>query len=569
MPRTRAVRVLLWLVCLALQLGAVRPMWIDERVAGGQMLRGVFEDPQGRPELALTECCGEEFFPGPGLDAHGAIAVSPGLVAVANLEGGGTFVVETDATTPVPYVVFGTNRAAAGAHWLSDARRLDAGDAGVQLVAWDGGQSWHADARWLAALSEHCGGADARAVRVSTGTDHADVQLGNCPPASVRIGEGEPLLMAVVAGPSWVTMTREGTGYRVDRHANTGTLIPLLVLAAISVAGLAAMWPSALVPVSAALLVGSFSVPFATWIGYLLVALGVVIAAVLRVSARVMPLRRGWMRVCIGCMCAAIVLLTIVLVVQRALRNGFSERHWTEAGSDSGARCRLVGYSPVDNEQLRAGGGVSSILAQCPACSGGLEIAARHGGRLDWMRRQVCSSDVSSGTKAVVAIGGDNDDMLWAQGAADYARHAGAVLRFARAVYARTVRPDYLSRTIEAFAASAVHAGDDQAAALRGAAECARDRGARFVFVHDLFIEDLPAGRSATRRSLLERRRDAVAPDGRERFFVDALEAFPEMGVSWFNDMRHPSLIGHRKIATRICDILEHAPAVAASGSFP
>ena len=54
--------------------------------------------PQGRPELALTECCGDEFFPGPGLDAHGALAVSPGLIAVVNLAGGGRFVVTTRRT---------------------------------------------------------------------------------------------------------------------------------------------------------------------------------------------------------------------------------------------------------------------------------------------------------------------------------------------------------------------------------------------------------------------------------------------------------------------------------------
>src|SRR5512146_69417 len=108
MPRTGAGRVLPWLLCVAVQLVAIRNMWIDERVVDGQMLRGLFEDPRGRPELALTGCCGEEFFPGPGLDAHGAIAVSPGLIAVAILEGRGTFVVKTDDSTPTPYIVFGT-----------------------------------------------------------------------------------------------------------------------------------------------------------------------------------------------------------------------------------------------------------------------------------------------------------------------------------------------------------------------------------------------------------------------------------------------------------------------------
>src|SRR5262249_23148174 len=156
------------------------------------------------------------------------------------------------------------------------------------------------------------------------------------------------------------------------------------------------------------------------------------------------------------------VLLTTVAGAQRAVRGGFWERRWTEAGKDSGPRCQLVGYSPVDDAQLRGGGGVSSMLAQCAACSGGLEIAARHGGGLDWMRGQVCSSEPSAGTQAVVAIGGDNDDMLWARDLTSLARHAGATLRFASAVYARTVRPDYLRRTVDAFAESATRAADDQ-----------------------------------------------------------------------------------------------------------
>jgi hypothetical protein len=53
MPPAGPARVLLWLLCLALQVLAVRNMWIDVRIADGQVLRARFEDPRGRPELAL------------------------------------------------------------------------------------------------------------------------------------------------------------------------------------------------------------------------------------------------------------------------------------------------------------------------------------------------------------------------------------------------------------------------------------------------------------------------------------------------------------------------------------
>ena len=124
MPPAGPARVLLWLLCLALQLAAIRNMWIDVRLADGQALRARFEDPQGKPALALTECCGEEFFPGPGVDANGALAVSPGLIAAAVLQLDETFVVTTDDRTPAPYDVFGTKRSAADVDWVADPRRL-------------------------------------------------------------------------------------------------------------------------------------------------------------------------------------------------------------------------------------------------------------------------------------------------------------------------------------------------------------------------------------------------------------------------------------------------------------
>ena len=391
--------------------------------------------------------------------------------------------------------------------------------------------------------------------------------LGTCAPATIPISVGEPLLMAVLAGPSWVTIDREHRGFRVERKVNTGALDPVLLLAIVSVAGLAAVGTGALVAVTAGLLGASVVVPIAAWLGLLAIAIVVVIGATTRLAVHVVPLRHRWMRVFVGYMVVAIVLLAIVGGVQRAVRGGFSERHWTEGSTDAGARCQLVGYSPVASAQLRVDGGVSSMLAQCSACSGGMDIAARHGGRLDWTRQQVCASEPPSTAQTVVAIGGNNDDMLWARGPGGLAKSLGAVLRLASAVYARTARPDYLLGTLEAFADSATGTAAEQTAALEAATRCAHDRGARFLFVHDLFIEDLAFGRSPVRRALLERRRDAVAPDGRERFFLDALAAFPDMGISWFNDMRHPSLIGHRKLADRICDLLRRAPADAASAS--
>src|SRR5262249_19244742 len=136
-------------------------------------------------------------------------------------------------------------------------------------------------------------------------------------------------------------------------------------------------------------------------------------------------------------------------------------------------------------------------------------------------------------------------------------RNGRAAFEFARAVYDRTLRPEHLSHLVDELTTSSVHAAPEQAADIAAAVRCARERGDRFVFVQDLLLSDLVAGRSANRRTLLERRRDAVAADGRAVFFIDALDAFQsEAGVSWFNDIRHLSLIGHRRFAEQICSIL-------------
>lgn len=549
-----AARVLLGLLCLALQVGAVRHMWIDARVSDGQLLRARFEDPHGTPELALTGCCGEEFFPGPGIDAHGALAVSPGLIAVALLDRDETVVVTTDDATPMPYLVFGDRRSTDGTDWLENPRRVEPASTGVGLAAWDGGRPWRADAEWLATLGARCGGA-ARSVQVRTTGAGAEVRVGTCAPVTVPRREGEPLLMAVLAGPSWVTIARD-PALHVDRRVSSGTLDPVLLFSIASVAGLAAIGPGALVAVSIGLLIASFVQPLAAWLALVGIALVAVLVAIVRLAVRIVPLRSRWMRVGVGYLGVAAALVAAVVGVQRAARGGFFERHWTDGGGGTGGRCQLVGYSPVANAQLRIEEGVSTMLAHCAACAGGLDVSARHGGRLDWTSKQVCTPEASAATRAVVAIGGNNDDMLWARGLGGLARHLVAAAPFVSSVYARTARPDYLLATLDAFAGSATVVADAQEAALRDATRCAHERGARFVFVHDLFIEDLAFGRSPVRQALLERRRAAVAPDGRERFFVDVREAFPEMGLFWFNDMRHPSLIGHRKIAERVCSIL-------------
>jgi hypothetical protein len=69
-------------------------------------------------------------------------------------------------------------------------------------------------------------------------------------------------------------------------------------------------------------------------------------------------------------------------------------------------------------------------------------------------------------------------------------------------------------------------------------------------------VLDLNGGRTDARTGMIAQRRNALEEGGAQ--FVDLLEAFrQEAGISWFNDLMHESIIGHRRVARLLCTMVE------------
>lgn len=560
--------VAIWAACVLCQVVAVRGFWLYERPEPGQVMRGLFEDRDGRPAIVFQPCCGEEFYEAPGLGAQGEISLSSGMTAGVALESGGRYVVAAERGTGVPYVVFGSLRDTDGVPYLADARRMAVREGRLQLVDWDSAAPWPEDAAWLGTLRDQCAPTGAQTVPLIAVVDEQgiSIEVGRCHVSDVvdRSAKDQPV-MAVLSGPAWARIERQPSGFRTQLAVIRIALIAVLVCSNIL---LAALWALGFArgagPMSAALVALGFLRPAVALLAFFVLAAVAGLAGVVWLVDRVLPIGRRSIRSSIAALAAGLIIVVVLrLAAQHMDETGRVERPWapsaaSPAGTSARAACGLIGYSAVaDDAQLRAGGGVSQMLARCPACAAGLLVASRHGGTVDWMRKQVCAVDLAPGAP-IVFFGGANDDMLWAHDRRGFWGDVGALLPFYAAVHERRLQLDQQSRLLDQLSASSLRAGDEQAAEIAAAVRCAADRGHPFVFVHDLLITDLTGGRSPNRQALLERRQAAVGAEGRHAVFIDPLAAFgSEIGVSWFNDIRHPSLVGHRKIAEQMCAVLE------------
>jgi hypothetical protein len=216
-----------------------------------------------------------------------------------------------------------------------------------------------------------------------------------------------------------------------------------------------------------------------------------------------------------------------------------------------GVGCVLTGYSTARGVGLRRfeQGTAATLQADPATCPGGLTLLAEEGQTLAWAARAVCSGPKA---EAVVFLGGGNDDLLTG------VTHGPVFAMLAFGIVHYRHRPLTPERQDQLFADAAqwsVARSGEQEAAIRTMATCARERGARFLFVHDFLAGDLSAGRSPARRAMLNSRRRAVEEAGGQ--FVDLEhETGGRVGVSWFADFIHPSALGHRMIARIIQDRL-------------
>jgi hypothetical protein len=546
--RPRRTALLVIAACVVLDAFVLRTVGTGLEIEAGQFRRGYFERFDDGVGLAIDGAIRPDTVPTFQLLARGAgLGVPPGMIAVAPLRvdieyrlsgGHGRAPYAVIATVaPVAQVASYFSLEPDEAR-LTDARTPALRDGALVLLPWSADRPWRDDASRLSALRAACVAHDQPATMTVSITDESlDLRLGRCALSEPRsTASARPPELAALAGPDWLTVGRE-PDWAAERWVS-------VALAGVVVAKIAVMWfavgAAATMAGSVLLAVAAIWMPtpaLATWgLSFALV----VVAGLLRAVAcglRSVP-------------SAYRVPVMFVGVASRAGLLGsatamFSERTFPPIQSDHDADwpCAVIGYSTVAGQGLRHGfGGVRRFLdTDCTPCRRHTASLSAGGETLAWARDAYCTSAESFGAAGdVVFLGGVNDDFFWEK---------ASIPRF---FIAAQQGPDSWQRNVASAAALSAQRIGAQVGALQSLIQCASDRRAAFVFVHDFLVTDLPAGRDVDRALMLSRRKAVVQEAGGT--FVDLRADFEgEAGVAWFNDDVHLSSIGHRRAAEATC----------------
>lgn len=561
---------LVLVVCVLADLCVLHVVWLRRSIDGGQLARGYFEPSSDGPRL-VTDGFGDR-----SADEDMALAsatklwVSPGKALLLRLEADTDILVTTSAQGRAPYLVFGalaaspaSSRNSGEVQELSSARRLDGGAGRLSLETWDATVAWEKDLEMLRAVANACVKEGSPAtVHVVALTDGVRVEYGECrldlgPDAASR------LVLAVLPGPAPLLLEK-ATAWKTHRSADLGVLRFIVPMAVVAVAVLAwgfGLWWCllfSLMPVLA--LFESPTVAILAW-------LATIVVGVLFCCGRLVGLCRRAKGAAVG---VALVVLAGVAVAFGWMRSGRTSpsREAPAAATDSGARAAtvpgvLLGYSAVAGGALR---GESPGLLEHLARLGRPYIdplSRRAFSAQTFSRIETCIcqelDDVPKGS-VLVFFGGSNDD--WFSG---ILLGSWSTLRIFLGRLQFLSDPQRWERSAEIFAEAsrASHALlPRQEQVIGSALACARAREQRFIFFHDFLVSDLGGVLSRERREMRDARREVVLAGGGE--FVDLFdELHNEAGVAWYNDVIHPSSVGHDRVAAHIVRYLAAKPTSA------
>jgi hypothetical protein len=236
---------------------------------------------------------------------------------------------------------------------------------------------------------------------------------------------------------------------------------------------------------------------------------------------------------------------------------------WHAQDPTPAASCIITGYSTVvDVGLLHGTRGTYGDLESCKQCNGSVVREARAGHTFTFVRDTVCRPDFPAGPGShVLFFGGTNDDAMWHpsdEGLLARPRRFMSGTRMLLAAYdsdGHDPAQDRRKQMIEGVAATSAVFGR-QAATIRETAACAGKRQAHVDFYQDYIMSDVKYGRSPDRARFAEERRQVVTSAGGH--FVDLLSVFgSEAGVTWFNDVIHPSTHIHWKVSEKMCADME------------
>ncbi|MDX2167114.1 MAG: hypothetical protein SF182_08630 [Deltaproteobacteria bacterium] len=538
-------KIAVFALCCLADGFVLRSAWTGRQIVAGEIRRGYFEPIDGAVGLAMDDAI-RPIFPAFLLTERGALGVPPGVSAIAPLAAGAAFELQTEAPR-APYLLIGGEgpvpaprngrQPATGEAGLTDARTLGLADDRLVLLPWDGSRPWRDDAARLAQLHDHCVAADAPSrLTVAVDGDQLRIGFGRCA-LRATLAAPAPTLMAALAGPDWVTIQRQ-PAWRTERWY----VWPVLAAVGLKVA--ATWWglgaASALAS-SGVLALAALWWPVPAMLTWPIVCIAGLLAAFLRAALWLLArLPRRWRVPAAGLGLAGLAALALSRATAPHEFPPILHAHEDRGQPDA---CAIIGYSTAGGASLRRNfGGLRNLLDDgCARCRDTTASLAAGGEIMDWARDAYCSSPPSFGANGqVIFWGAANDDFLW------------GVLSVARLFVIGQQTIDLWQRNQP----TAIHASyaylDDQVAAIRGAVQCATDRHARFLYLHDFLVTDLVGGRDPERAAMLARRRAAVEAAGGT--FVDLSARFgDEVGIAWFNDYLHPSYIAHQRVAELVC----------------
>jgi hypothetical protein len=560
-----------FLVCVALDLVALRPFLARTQLARGQLQRGYFEEIDAHTSLALDDHLTNRFiFPGLSQDQAGDLSIPPGTTAVLPLGGARAYRISAEGGRLPPNVVFGVDdhppphsieppqtRPSPPSSWLADPLEVTVHDGRLELRPWDSTRPWRQESLRLERLGEACAGGDGGSITltVSVAGDQLSLRLGRCmlevPLAAVHRGLGRPIV-AVVAGLSWDLVHRIDRDWETERTINWRLALAAMVLATAQV-GL--FW-FAIDPVAAAATslslaaVGLWAVTPSVACALIALAVGIGAAGWRAIS---LLMRVRW-RASHAAMLATVTAAAFWWILMPGRGAPSSARQDSTASV-----CFLTGYSTANDSALRSGtrGTGTSLLTGCAPCAGSVTTEARSGATFSFIRDVACASPAPvrpGGT--LIFLGGTNDDLLsWFDARSDLMQMVVQFRSFVNDTYNRRPGLDNLNRLERETSLASLRVMDHQVDVLRQILGCAHNAGFSLLFAHDFLIADLEAGRPQERQAMVTQRRALLEAEGVH--FIDLLDEFGSAaGVSWFNDFIHPSMIGHRQISELLCQRL-------------
>lgn len=585
-PERRAyLPISLFVIALLLD-GVIVRSFLWPRVLDPETVqRGSFHWLDGRVVLALDPNMRREMAPDVGVYRGDVLAIPSGRSVVLPLTPGVGYVVRNERTALVPYVILGERSV------LPTDRRLDhfeevehrrnnfhegpvavmadplvpgpASDDGIELVPWRH-QPWRDDRAHMMTLARRCAGdVELRTVSVKRTAEGIHVGLGRCA-IEFSVPADADLVVALVAGPDWLTATKSGGSWKVMRQNSGGEskemAVILFVLVLVIAAGMGSVAAAATAAVLAPL---SLNWPFQAFLIFLLLVPLSALAGVLRLARWSLSSRR---RTVVGI--TMIALISILAGFRHHLGAGGNDvrdlcQSTTAAESGGAPACLVTGYSTANDSGIGFGvrGTFGTLDNQCPTCAGRTARIACEGQTFDRIRDLTCgaSADLVAPNGQIVFLGGSNDDLMWPWVSASLSRRAQEMLAGLAMVFdmVHLVSPREFELPVMRFEPEELgpELESPQKSVFSEAAACAVQRRARLWVLHDFFASDLANGRSATREALLKMRRRAV--EEHSGTLVDLFAVFrDDAGVAWFNDIIHLSAVGHQEVARLACMLI-------------